>query len=92
MVIADDPSDEIVAGTNWADAPLGRPLAVSPTDCAPPEMVAVVMPAVAGEPTTAVPDDGVVAIEKSPGGGGAVPASNRATPAAQYMAVANVPA
>ena len=92
MVIVDDPSEVIVAGANWAVAPLGSPLAVSPTDCGPPEMVAVVMLAVAGEPTTAVPDDGVVVIEKSPGGGGAAPALNRAMPAAQYMAVVKVPA
>ena len=92
MVIVDDPSDVIVAGANWAVAPLGSPVAVRPTVCGPPEMVAVEMTAVAGEPTTAVPDDGVAVIEKSPGGGGAVPALNRAMPAAQYMAVVKVPA
>ena len=90
-VMVELPPEVTVAGENWAVAPVGRPLAVRPTLWGPPEIVAVLMVVVAGVPTTAVPEFGEAAMEKSPGGGGAAPGLNRAIPAAQYMAVVKVP-
>ena len=90
-VMVELPPEVTEDGENCAVAPVGRPVAVRPTVCGPPEIVAVLMVAVAGVPTTAVPDVGEAAMEKSPGGGGAAPALNRAMPAAQYMAVEKVP-
>jgi hypothetical protein len=78
-------------GEKAAVVPVGRPEAVKPTVWAVPDTVAVLIEAVAGVPTTAVPEVGVAAMEKSPGGGGADPALKRTIPAAQYMAVENVP-
>ena len=54
-------------GEAHAVAPVGRPVAVRPTVWALPEMVAVLMVAVAGAPTTAVPEVGEAVMEKSPG-------------------------
>ena len=91
MVIVELPPEVTDAGENEADTPVGRPVAVRPTVCALPDTVAVLIEVVAGVPTTAVPEAGAAAMEKSPGGGGAVPALKRAMPADQYMAVENVP-
>jgi nucleoid-associated protein YgaU len=79
-------------GENPTVVPVGRPEAVNPTVWGLPEMVAVLMVLVAEEPATAEPEAGEAPMEKSPGGGGGVPALNRATPSAQYMVVANDPA
>lgn len=92
MVMVELPPEVTDAGEKETDAPVGRPAAVRPTVCALPETVAVLTAVVAGVPTTAVPEAGEAAMEKSPGGGGAVPALNSAMPADQYMAVENVPA
>jgi hypothetical protein len=91
-VIRELPPEVTEDGENPTVVPVGRPVAVSPTVWAVPEMVAVLMVLVADDPATAVPEVGVAAMEKSPGGGGGAPALNRAMPSAQYMVVANEPA
>ena len=88
----DVPPEVTEAGAKDTVAPVGRPEAVRPTVCGLPERVAVLIVEVAGVPTTAVPEVGEALMEKSPGGGGAVPPLNRAMPAAQYMAVVKEPA
>jgi hypothetical protein len=74
-----------VDGEKPTVVPVGRPVAVNPTVWGLPDVVVVLMVLVAGVPTTAEPEAGDAAMEKSPGGGGGVPALNRANPSAQYM-------
>ena len=56
-------------GENDAVAPEGSPLALSETDCALPEVVAVDTVAVVPFPAVTVPEVGLTEIEKSFGGG-----------------------
>lgn len=77
-------------GLNDTVAPDGAPVALSDTDWVDPLVIAVVMVLVVPDPAFTVPEVGLAEMEKS-FGGEADPALNSATPAAQYMAVPNVP-
>jgi hypothetical protein len=86
------PSLVMVAGLNDADAPVGRPDALSVTVCAlPPTSGAVIVDDPEVAPCTALTELGDADTEKSLVTGGAA-ALNRAMPAAQYIEVPNVPA
>src|SRR4051812_29210775 len=59
----------MVAGLNAAVAPVGRPLALNDTVWAPPLVMAAEIEVVAGEPCTALIDEGLALSEKSFAGG-----------------------
>ena len=63
-----------VAGLKVAVAPVGRPEADRVTDCAAPEVTAVLIVVVAADPALTLPDVGDAATEKSFVGGGFEPA------------------
>jgi hypothetical protein len=65
MVRADEELEVTEAGPNEAVAPPGRLDAVSATDCAEPDVVAVLTVAVADEPGATLPEAGETATEKS---------------------------
>jgi hypothetical protein len=65
IVIVDEPPLVTDDGEKVAVAPLGRPLALSVTVCAEPEVVAVETVALVPEPAVTVADDGLTEIEKS---------------------------
>ena len=66
--VDDDPA-VTDAGENDAVAPLGRPLALSATDCAEPEVTAVDTVALAPAPAVTLADVGLTESEKSLAGG-----------------------
>ena len=70
IVSVDEPPEVTDVGENEAVTPDGRPLALSDTDCAAPEVVAVETVAVALAPASTVPLVGLTAIEKSLAAGG----------------------
>jgi hypothetical protein len=65
IVIVDDPPAVTEDGENDAEAPLGRPLALSETVCAEPDVTAVETVALVPEPAVTVADVGLTEIEKS---------------------------
>jgi hypothetical protein len=77
-VSVDDPPAVTEDGENDAVAPLGRPLALSETVCAEPDVTAVETVALVPDPAVTVAADGLTEIEKS--FAGAEPGPNAATP------------
>jgi hypothetical protein len=65
IVSADDPLAVTDAGENDAVAPLGRPLALSETVCAEPEVTAVETVALVPDPAVTEADVGLTDSEKS---------------------------
>jgi hypothetical protein len=78
IVSVDEPPLVTDAGENDAVAPLGRPLALSETVWADPDVVAVETVALVPDPAVTVADDGLTEIEKL--FAGAEPGPNAATP------------
>jgi hypothetical protein len=78
-VTVEEPPEVTLAGENDADAPDGSPLALSETDCALPDVVAVETVALVPLPAVTVPEAGLTEIKK-PFGGGAEPGPKAATP------------
>ena len=68
-VRVDEPPDVTDVGLNVAVTPDGRPLAESATDCADPDVVAVLTVVVAELPAATEPEVGEAAMEKSFAGG-----------------------
>src|SRR5580692_7819188 len=91
MLIAVLPPEVIDCGVNDTEELAGSPVAPKATSWGVPTAV-VLMVLDAEAPAVTVWAVGVSPTVKSPGGGGGVPALNRAMPDAQYMVDPNDPA
>ena len=91
-VIVELPPELTMDGVNDTRAPAGAPVAPKATVWAAPLVTAVLMVVEAAEPAVVLPEVGDAAMEKSLGGGGGeVPALNRAMPPDQYITAGKLP-